>query len=49
MKLSELNSYIMKLGMELNLGDNYMEAYRIVKHMPVIIIVELKKNLKYKN
>ena len=40
MKLSELNSYIMQLGMELNLGDNFFIAKRIVKHMPSIIIVE---------
>jgi len=46
MKLSELNNFIMKLGMELHLGENYMEGYRIVKNMPV---VELKKKLEYKN
>lgn len=36
----------MKIGMELHLGKNYLEGYRIVKNMP---IAELKRKLEYKN
>lgn len=46
MKLSNLNNFIMEIGIKLNLGSNYMEGYKIVQNMP---IVELKKKLEYKN
>ena len=44
MKLSKLNSFIMKLGIELHLGENFMEGYTIVKNMPFIELKKLVEN-----